>query len=868
MILCAHGDGPFPWCGLAPVRPVRSLVSDGTPEAWRPEQQEHALPLSTATWISVDVETSGPTPGTGCLLSIGACLVDRPEEGIELRLKPDPALPWSEAAAAVHGLDQDDLLRTGLEPSAALEMLEAWIAQVVPPGAHPVFVALNAPFDWMFVADAAWRHLGRNPFGHSALDIKALFLGRHLAELESWSATARVRMLERYPVQLPHTHHALDDAREQAAICRRILEGVQRDEPELTAAGASLAAEARATAAEASEARLRQALDTVLDLYAIYRPIISADGRYVDATISYVNKAWQRFFLGRLDPSVLGRSVYEVLPSLRDRLELHARVFLHDEAYRGSFEVDTPRGRRFVDLNMTRSADEIIAFTRDLTEQRRTEAALIESREMLRMSMDAVIEGYGIYRGILDERGRYTDGVVVYANEVWKRQYSPNDPNVEGRSLYSFTGARLRFHVHAHVFETGEPFRDVVDVQTPDGPRNLDLQMVKFGDYFVGSSRDITEQRRAEAALKESERRYREMVEGIDAIVWNEDVRAGRLYTSAQSERMTGYPSDAWQDPEFWASTLVPEDRERVIAALTGPDDVDIEFRMTRADGQVRWFRDRMRVVNDDNGQPIHRLGVTIDVTDRKELEDRLRRSERFSSVGQLAANVAHDFDNTLYGITLMAEHILAGHLDPADPEHEDADAILRAVHGAKELTGSLKSFAREQPALRGRVMVDETIGRMEPMLGMVVGSPVRLVLRLHAGPVAAVGDTSAFEQILLNLALNARDAMPRGGTLAIETRVADLDPEDAEDLDVEPQRGIVVAVRDTGVGMDAETRSRAFEPYFTTKEVGQGTGLGLATVYGTVKAANGGISISSSPDKGTEFRIFLPAAPTVIAKR
>ncbi|HEY5433880.1 MAG TPA: 3'-5' exonuclease [Candidatus Limnocylindrales bacterium] len=183
--------------------------------------------MTTETWISVDIETSGPTPATGSLIAIGACLVDRPEEAIELLLRPDPALPWSDEAETVHHLGRDLLRRVGLEPSEALEAFAGWLERAVPAGSRPVFVALNAPFDWMFVADAAWRHLGRNPFGASGLDIKALYLGRHLDEVERWRDTSRLRMRERYPVDLPHTHDALDDAREQAAICRAILAGAR-----------------------------------------------------------------------------------------------------------------------------------------------------------------------------------------------------------------------------------------------------------------------------------------------------------------------------------------------------------------------------------------------------------------------------------------------------------------------------------------------------------------------------------------------------------------------------------------------------------------------------------------------------------------
>jgi DNA polymerase III epsilon subunit-like protein len=189
-----------------------------------PQRRRHLIP---ETWISVDVETSGPTPAAGSLIAIGACLVEHPELGIELLLRPDPDLPWLAEAEAVHGLDRDLLLREGLDPADAMTALEGWLERVVPAGSRPVFVALNAPFDWMFVADAAWRHLGRNPFGTNALDLKALYLGRHLGEVDGWRDTSRIRMLERYPVSLPHTHHALDDAREQAAICRGILAGAR-----------------------------------------------------------------------------------------------------------------------------------------------------------------------------------------------------------------------------------------------------------------------------------------------------------------------------------------------------------------------------------------------------------------------------------------------------------------------------------------------------------------------------------------------------------------------------------------------------------------------------------------------------------------
>lgn len=180
------------------------------------------------TWISVDIETSGPTPGAGSLLAVGACLVHDPSTAIEVLVQPDPALPWDAAAAAIHRLDRATLERDGLPPAEAMAALDAWIAASVPAGSRPVMAALNAVFDWMFLADAFWRHLGRNPLGVSALDIKALYLGAHLPDVDGWTGTSRLRMLDRHPVDLPHTHGALDDAREQAAILRSILAATGR----------------------------------------------------------------------------------------------------------------------------------------------------------------------------------------------------------------------------------------------------------------------------------------------------------------------------------------------------------------------------------------------------------------------------------------------------------------------------------------------------------------------------------------------------------------------------------------------------------------------------------------------------------------
>jgi len=171
--------------------------------------------------ISVDIEASGPTPGTGSMLSIGACPVEDLQNGIYLELKPLPGLPWSDEAQAVHRLDRAQLEQHGLEPAEAMETFDAWLARVSA-GRQPVFVGFNAPFDWMFIADYFERYLDRNPFGISALDLKAYYMGRD--RIASWAETSRRYVEPRYPVRTPHSHNALDDARGQAELALLLMQ--------------------------------------------------------------------------------------------------------------------------------------------------------------------------------------------------------------------------------------------------------------------------------------------------------------------------------------------------------------------------------------------------------------------------------------------------------------------------------------------------------------------------------------------------------------------------------------------------------------------------------------------------------------------
>jgi len=493
--------------------------------------------------------------------------------------------------------------------------------------------------------------------------------------------------------------------------------------------------------------------------------------------------------------------------------------------------------------------------------QRTAELARWEQR--FRESLDAMVEGFGIYDAVLDDQGRYVDARVTFANSVWRQQYSP-DHDPTGLSIYTFPGARDRFELHRRVFETGEPFRGIVRTPAPGGQLTLDLQLVRAGDALVGASRDITDRTRIEDDLRASEQRLRALVEGMDAIVWEEDYASGALYVSPQSERILGHPLETWSAAEVRNSAFHPEDRDRAVAIMETRTDADEELRSIRADGDVRWLRVRVRVVRDADGHPARRIGVALDVTERRELENMLQHARRMESIGEIAATVAHDFDNVLYGVGIIAGFLARDHPDPSDPVRRDADQILAGVASGTALTRSLLAFASQQSLIPRPVRLQELIAGAKPMLARLVGPDITLEVDLPARVPRVLADPGQIEQLAMNLVLNARDALPAGGRIHLSIRRDSLDEEAAIARELSPGVYVRLEVADNGVGMTDEIRSRAFDPYFTTKPLGSGTGLGLATVYGIARQSHGSAELESGPGAGTIARIYLPTIGTV----
>jgi PAS domain S-box-containing protein len=372
--------------------------------------------------------------------------------------------------------------------------------------------------------------------------------------------------------------------------------------------------------------------------------------------------------------------------------------------------------------------------------------------------------------------------------------------------------------------------------------------------------------RREQAALGEREERFRQLAENIQEVFWLTDPAKNQmLYISPGYEKIWGRTcASLYAEPRNWLEAIHPEDRQRVLQeALTRQVEgtYDEEYRIVRLDSSLRWIRDRAFPVRNAAGQVYRIAGVAEDITKHKELETQFLQAQKLEAVGQLAGGVAHDFNNLLTIISGYSE-LLLKHLEKDDPRTALVGEVQTAADRGAVLVRQLLAFSRRQVAQPEILDLNAVIAALEKMLRPLIREDIELRVELAPALGQVRADRGQLEQVLLNLVVNARDAMPQGGQLRIATSALDLDHGQAQQRGIGlPGPYVVLSVRDTGVGMDAATQARIFEPFFTTKEPGQGTGLGLATVYGIVRQSGGAIQVHSKPGKGTTFEIYLPRA-------
>jgi PAS domain S-box-containing protein len=377
--------------------------------------------------------------------------------------------------------------------------------------------------------------------------------------------------------------------------------------------------------------------------------------------------------------------------------------------------------------------------------------------------------------------------------------------------------------------------------------------------------RDITDRKRAEEAILASEQRFQVFMNNSPAVAFMKDEDGRYLYVNEPFARCFGRPQAEWigkRDIDLWPEEVATCLRENDLAVMAGEHVVELEEVVPTPDGKPHYWLVFKFPFRDCSGNEVL-AGIALDTTDRKRLEGQLRQAQKMEAIGQLAGGVAHDFNNLLTVISGYSE-LLQHHLSADDTLRRQAEQIKIAGDRATALTRQLLAFSRQQ-VLRPVVLdVNVIVANLLQMLPRLIGEHIELKTALDPRPTFVKTDPGQLEQVLLNLAINARDAMPDGGTLTIETSNVALDETACRRIGtISPGSFVQLTVHDTGCGIDAATQTRIFEPFFTTKDIGKGTGLGLATVYGIVTQSQGAISVNSAPGRGASFAVYFPASET-----
>ncbi len=566
------------------------------------------------------------------------------------------------------------------------------------------------------------------------------------------------------------------------------------------------------------------------------------------------------FLVKPSEPDVLLARVREALAAPRPASDPRAdvRPLAEDELLREYNEVLVAK--------LEHKARELEAANRDLraeiAERRRSEAEELRTSQLLR----AVVEGTSdaIYV-------KSAEGIYLLYNQAAAQAVGRSVHDVVGHDdveLFGEEGARVVRANDEAVIRSGRALTLDEPLLVGGEVRTFLTHKAPFRDAngkvagLIGISRDITERKRSEEALRLRDRAIQQLAQGV-LITQHTVPGQPIIYASAGFERMTGYRSEEILGRNCRFLQGKDTDPAAVAAmrdAIAAQRPVVVELLNYRKDGTPFWNELSLNPVCSDSGVLEFYVGVQTDVTARRQLEEQLRQSQKMEAVGRLAGGIAHDFNNLLTVIGGYSEQLLLeGGL--SEDDEQSVKAINDAGKRAGQLTRQLLSFSR-QAILQPRVVeVNTHVARTAQMLRRLIAEDVEFttVFDQHCGSVRV--DPGQLDQVLMNLAVNARDAMPRGGLLTIETRPVSLTAADtAGRLDCPPGDYVVLAVKDTGTGMPPEVLEHVFEPFFTTKEPGKGTGLGLSMVFGIVKQSGGAVDVESAVGRGTTFSIYLPA--------
>ena len=507
-----------------------------------------------------------------------------------------------------------------------------------------------------------------------------------------------------------------------------------------------------------------------------------------------------------------------------------------------------------------------IAIKQDITDRKRHEEALARAEERYRLALDAAELGTWVLnlaegRLRLDERARRHLGLhdqpVIAIEEMLARVHRDDvvrvratlaavqSPEGTGRALVEhrvvLDGGEVRWlSVHVRVHFEGEGA-----TRTPK--------------LAIATSQDITDVRNAAEALTASDDRYRALVDNLDEVVFSVDLEGRMTFVSGAIARF-GYRPDEVIGREM-RDFVFPEDRAFVrrdfAARLAGATHGPVEFRWLDAMGKVRFLRNTTRP-HFVGGRLAGLTGLALDITLQRDTEEQLRAAQRMEAIGRLAGGVAHDFNNML-SVILSYTELAIMELPDTNPMRADLQEVVAAGKRAEGLTRQLLAFSRRQVLAPESVDLGSLVEGLSKMLRRLIGEDIALGVSVSPDLYATKVDRGQIEQVVMNLAVNARDAMPKGGDLRIRVHNATLGVARAAALEVPAGDYVELTVGDTGSGMTPDVRARIFEPFFTTKGLGKGTGLGLSMVHGIVKQSGGGIGVETATGRGATFQIFLP---------
>jgi PAS domain S-box-containing protein len=486
--------------------------------------------------------------------------------------------------------------------------------------------------------------------------------------------------------------------------------------------------------------------------------------------------------------------------------------------------------------------------------------------------LESFIEHAPIRLAMFDREMRY-----VAASKRWESAHNMRLAEVKGRCVYDvFPDIPQRWRDEHRRALDGRACQGEDEVQTPSG----EVQSLRWSMHPYGSSgnpeglivfcEDVTAERQAERALRESEQRFRTVLENSGDIIYRFNLLTKRLdYMSPSCEQVLGYsPMELMAiEGQAWAETVHPDDWPLVQAAFTQVAETgrtEVEFRRRKKDGEYCWLSCRILLARDNSGVPLYRYGTMRDITERKLADEKnaaltlqLLEVQKLEAVGRLAGGIAHEFNNLLMVIQTYAELLRQRHSGD-DRVARSTEKILQAAERGAGLASQMLAFSRRRIVTPTFLDLNTTISRALSPLRELAAKSIELSFMGADALWEVEADQNQLFQVLVNLCQNSRDAMPQGGNILIATRNARVAEGDVAGL--APGNYVCFSVTDTGAGIPKEIQHEIFEPFFSTKKLGKGTGLGLSTVYGIVKQSGGHIVVESEPGHGARFSIYLPA--------